>query len=261
MTKPLIAYLISALALTALFSCEHPYDEPPQVYIPGEMILDIADIYQIHQDSGDAYTFTEEYMLFATVVMDDATGNIYKEAYVQDSTGGINLYELSGSGLILVGDSVRINLKGVKIVDYSGKMELVFDEILHAENQIIVQATGKDIEPAEANLSDIIAGQYDCELVHIDSVQFADSELGNTYAEPNGSSSQNRIMENCFGEEIIVRSSDYADFAGDSLPQGNGDITGVITKFEYSGGDVAWQLLIRSTNEVHFDGLRCGESE
>ncbi|MFO7790734.1 MAG: DUF5689 domain-containing protein [Bacteroidales bacterium] len=250
-----------ALMVFGVVACVDDFDNPPVNKVPDNMKLNISDIYQIHADSGDNYQFTEDYMLYATVTMDDSKGNIYKEAYVQDSTGGINLYRLSSPGAVHTGDYVRINLNGAEVVDYNGKMELVFDDILDIETQIIVQKEDQEIEPAVTSIPDIISGEYNCELVKVTDVQFIEDDLNKTYADPDGSSAQNRNIENCDGQNIIVRTSDYADFARDSIPEGKGDITGIITKFQYSGGDVVWQLLIRSLDEVNLDGPRCGETK
>ncbi|MGC9332304.1 MAG: DUF5689 domain-containing protein [Bacteroidales bacterium] len=248
------------LMILGVVACVDDFDHPPLNTVPEDMKLDIEDVYQIYQDSGENYQFTEDYMLYATVIMDDSKGNIYKEAYVQDETGGINLYRLSTAGAVHTGEYVRINLNKATIVDYSGKLELVFDEILEIETHIVVQKENNNIEPAVTTIPEVMSGEYDCELIKLNDVQFAESELNNTYADANGASAQNRTLENCDGQSIIVRTSDYADFARDSLPKGNGDITGVITKFQYSGGDIAWQLLIRTTDEVNLDGPRCGET-
>jgi hypothetical protein len=251
-----------ALILLSFTACVDDYDEPPANTVPEDMKLNIGDVYQIYQDSGNNYTFEEAYMLYATVIMDDSKGNIYKEAYLQDSTGGINLYRLSSAGLVETGDVVRINLKDVVLTNYNGKMELVFDDILHAEERIIVQQHDQHIDPYQTSIEEIKTGVYDCELVSIDSVQFADGALGKTYANMNGSSAQNRTLENCSGQSIIVRTSDYSDFAGDSIPSGKGQITGVITKYSYPDSqDVIWQLLIRNTDEVIMNDPRCGEDK
>ena len=44
---------------------------------------------------------------------------------------------------------------------------------------------------------------------------------------------------------ILVRFSTYADFANETLPQGNIDIVGVLTRFrDY------WQFMLSSTNDI-----------
>jgi hypothetical protein len=55
--------------------------------------------------------------------MDDKSGNIYKSAYVQDVSRGINLHLMSSGGLY-VGDSIRIKLKGLVLSEYAGMMQI-----------------------------------------------------------------------------------------------------------------------------------------
>jgi hypothetical protein len=245
------------IVLAAFNSCELEPDTPPITEADPDMFLSVADIYQIHADSGDNYVFNKDYMLFATVTMDDSNGNIYKEAYVQDSTDGINLYRLSTAGLTRVGQKIRINLNGASIVDYSGKMEIVFDGILDASKNIIVQDNNAAIEPAEISISDLETNDYECKLVKIMDVQFADSELGKTYADAINHTTQNRILVDCNGNELTVRTSGYADFAADTVADGRGSIVGIATTFIGYTGTVTRQLIIRSIEEVRLDSTRC----
>jgi len=254
-----LAIKISVLiiVLAGLNSCELEPDTPPITEANTDLFLNIADIYQIHADSGDNYTFTDDYMLFATVTMDDSNGNIYKEAYVQDSTGGINLYKLSTAGLTRVGQKIRINLNGASIVDYSGKMEIVFDGILDASKNIIIQSNNAAIEPAEISIPDLETNDYECKLVKVVDVQFADNELGKTYADGVNNTTQNRILVDCNGNQLTVRTSGYADFAADTVAEGRGSIVGIATTFIGYTGTVTRQLIIRSIEEVQLDSTRC----
>lgn len=238
--------------------CDKELDRPPINVVDKSKILEIKDIYKIQADSGDNYLFTDDYMLYATVVMDDSSGNIYKEAYLQDSTGGINIFKISSAGALKEGDYIRLNLKGASIKNYSGKMELIFANILDFGKSMVVQKANQPIEPAVVTLADILTGAYNCELVTVTNVQFVDAQLNMTYANLGGTSSQNRNIVNCDGVTIIVRTSDYAEFANDSIPNGLGSITGIATKFINNSGVTAWQLLIRNPQEVLLTGPRCG---
>ncbi|MEA1874486.1 MAG: DUF5689 domain-containing protein [Bacteroidota bacterium] len=258
--QTILKIVISLVVLSGFVACELEYDTPPVNTVDEDKILNIADIYQIHADSGDNYVFTEAYMLYATVAMSDHTGNIYKEAYVQDSTGGINLYRLDYPGLVHIGDYVRINLKDVVVTYYAGKLELVFEDVEDCGNQIIVQDKEQSVEPIDITMDDLTTNAYDLLLVRFSNVQFADSELGLTYADINGTSAQSRTLEDCNGNSLVVRSSDYSDFANDTLPEGNGSIIGISTTYVNPyNGDTTRQLLIRTPDEVSFEGLRCDE--
>jgi len=137
-------------------------------------------------------------------------------------------------------------------------MELIFTNILDFGKSMVVQQKNVPIEPFVVTVEDLYTGDYDCELVTITGVQFVASDTVKTYATLGGTSNQNRTMEDCNGNEIIVRSSDYSDFAGDTIPSGMGNITGIATKYQYTGGDIVWQLIVRTPDEVLLDGPRCG---
>jgi len=259
MNKNVLLIISVFIAVTIFFvACDKELDTPPLKVVDPNKVLEIKDLYQIQADSGDSYVFTDDYMLYATVVMDDATGNIYKEAYLQDSTGGINLYKLSSAGATKEGDLIRLNLNGAEIKNYSGKMELIFSNILDFGKSMIVQQNNLSLEPFVISVTDLFTGEYDCELVTLTGVQFIAADTAKTYATLGGTSSQNRTLEDCDGQTVLVRSSDYSDFAGDTLPAGMGNITGIATKYQYTGGDIVWQLIVRTPDEVLLDGPRCG---
>jgi hypothetical protein len=253
--------ILAFVAVSVFTSCDRELDRPPIDVVDTAKILTIGDLYQIHADSGDEYTFVDDYMLYATVIMDDSSGNIYKEAYLQDETGGINLYKLSGTGIARVGQYLRINLNGASLKYYSGKMEIVFSAILDAGKNIVVQKEFEPIAPVEVTIADIRSAEFDCELITLVGVQFADSDTAMTYAVLGGTGSQNRNIVDCDGNSMIIRNSDYSLFAGDELPNGNGNMTGIITKYIYTGGDTAWQLLIRNPDEVLLNNPRCGSEK
>ena len=253
----IIPMFFAAVALVC--SCEKP-DVPAITELDKDHILTVSDIYKMHADSGDYYQFKDDYMLFGTITMDDSHDNIYKEAYIQDSTGGINLYKLGKAGLVKVGDRVRLNLKGGQIVNYSGKMEITFADVEDVSLQVILQEPNVPLTPEEVTMAQVIENPayYDCRLVKLNNVQFADTTL--TYAVENGSTTQSRNMTSCDGNTLVARNSDYADFAGQPLPKGSGSVVGIMTRYirtSNTGTNTTYQILIRSTEEVSMDGDRC----
>ena len=254
----IIPMFFAAVALVC--SCEKP-DVPAITELDKDHILTVADIYKMQADSGDYYQFKDDYMLFGTITMDDSHDNIYKEAYIQDSTGGINLYKLGKAGLVKVGDRVRINLKGGQIVDYSGKMEITFADVEDVSLQVILQEPNVPLTPEEVTMAQIIENPdyYDCRLVKLNNVQFTDTTL--TYAVEHGTRTQSRDMTSCDGNTLVARNSDYADFAGQPLPTGNGSVVGIMTRYFKSDSNgtttLTYQIIIRSTEEVSMDGDRC----
>ncbi len=257
--KKIISIIVPMFFATVALvcSCEKP-DVPAITELDNDHILTVADIYKMQVDSVDNYQFKDDYMLFGTITMDDSHDNIYKEAYIQDSTGGINIYKLSQAGMVKVGDRVRINLKGSHIVDYSGKMELSFVDVEDATLQVILQEPNVPITPEEVTMAQVVENPayYDCRLVKLNNVQFATSDTSLTYAVEHGSTTQSRNMTSCDGNTLVARNSDYADFAGEKLPKGSGSVVGIMTRYVRSE-TTTYQIIIRSIDEVKMENERC----
>ncbi|VXB38211.1 conserved exported hypothetical protein [Flavobacterium sp. 9AF] len=98
--------------------------------------------------------------------------------------------------------------------------------------------------------------QYLHTLVEFENVQFDDLSLGHTYFDRSLNASPtwtgtNHTIKDKFGNNIILRASEFATFAGDAIPSGNGKIRGVLTKY---GND--YQLMIRTINDVQLTNDR-----
>jgi len=239
-------FLLSIVLILSLFisvSCiDDKFDEPPQIIIPEGNVLTISQLRDMYNaNNGQSIKFFGDSSVYATVIMDDKSGNIYKNAYVQDATGGINLHVLSSGG-IYQGDSIRIYLKNLILGDYSGVLQL---DSVDIDNNIIKQKTQVEIQPKDVLISEINTGNYQSQLVKLNNVQFMESELGKTYADSANKVTKNRMLEDSLGNTIIVRTSGYANFANEPIPEGRGSLIAVVSEYN---GDM--QLYIRSTDEV-----------
>jgi hypothetical protein len=91
-------------------------------------------------------------------------------------------------------------------------------------------------------------------LIEFDIVQFTDASAGKKYYDPSVNSiggATNHLITDVEGNTIIVRVSEYADFAGDVIPNGSGKIRGVLTKFNND-----FQFMIRTINDVNLSNDR-----
>jgi len=242
---PILLLLSFTLVFTGCIKNE--FDEPPVRTIPVGNIKTIAEIRALFQ--GQPVKITEDWSLYAVVTMDERSGNIYRSAYIQDQTGAINLH-LNSAGGLYQGDSIRLYLKGTVISDYSGMLQI---DSVDVDEHVVKQATLVDVVPQTVTIQELTTGFYQARLVRLDSVQFKTSELGQTFADPVLLYSENRMLEDCDKNEIIVRTSGYANFAGELLPEGRGSLVAVVS--EYSGD---LQLYIRSYAEIDMTGPRCG---
>lgn len=230
------------LATTLLFtSCEKDFDAPPVKELPIGNIITVADLRAmwVNQD----VKITDDLSLFAVVTMDERSGNIYKESYIQDETGAIDLRLLSSGGLY-EGDSIRIYLKGTVLSKYNQMLQL---DSVDVDNNVVKQATLKNRTPELLSSISQITAAHQAKLIRLDNVQFSSADLGQTYANAVNQQSQNRMLQDANGNQIIVRTSGYANFAGDTIPSMNGTFIGVVSQYN---NDL--QLLIRDPKELAF---------
>ena len=242
MKKALYLTIIFSLILTA---CKKELDHPPIQSLSDKNIVTLKTLINLYQ--GTPITITDTLSVYATVTMDELEGNIYKNIYVQDATGAINV-RLESSSNFYVGDSVRINILGATLDNYNGVMQL---DGIDPETNIVLQANDKPITPKTLTIDQIDTNLVN-QLVHLKNVQFSAADLSTTYADGASQSSQNIMLEDCYGNAIILRTSGFANYANDSVAKGNGSIIAIVDRFN---DDL--QLKIRSVEEVKMNGERC----
>lgn len=240
--------MVSALAF-GLFSCvDNDFDNPPVPTIPEGTVITLEQMKELCPP-GTVYRFEEDRSLYAVVAMDDKSGNIYKSSYVQDKTGGINLF-LKASGGLYQGDSVRIALKGLRLNWYQNLLQL---DTVDVDKNIVKQKTLVDVAPKVVTIAELKSGIYQSQLVKLENVQFIGTDTAKTYADAAGLVTENRMLEDASGNQVIVRTSGYAKFAGSNVPNGSGSLIAIASQYR---NDI--QLFIRSTSEVDMDGERLG---
>ncbi|MCC5922344.1 MAG: choice-of-anchor J domain-containing protein [Crocinitomicaceae bacterium] len=240
--------LIIILAVLIISSCrKREFDEPPIKEIPVGNILTIQELRDLFQ--GESIRFEDDFSVFATITMDDRNGNIFRNAYAEDETNAILLRTRFPGGLF-VGDSVRIALKGTTLTSFNGLLQL---DSVDVDRNIIKQATQRTFAPTVVTIADLINSDFQSRLVRLENVEFVSNDLSGTYANAATQQSLNRTLTDCNGNEIIVRTSGFADFAGQTVAQGNGSMVAIANEF-----NGVKQLLIRSIEEVKMNGQRCG---
>lgn len=214
----------------------------------------------------DTIRITDDIIIGGYVVSNDKEGNFYKELYLQDTSAGIAIM-LDDSYLYTrfkEGQLVYIKCKGLYLgKDGGGVLKL---GSLYTENgnisfgriqgrsfidaHLIASCTNKPIEAKKIKISDINDNMLH-QLIYIDSVQFIDEDIIQTYADGINKVSMSRTILDKKGNKVVLYNSGYAAFANDSLPKLNGRIYAVLGK--YSG---TYQLLIRNTKDVKFNNPR-----
>lgn len=225
-------------------ACKKEYPEPPIQDLPIGTVYTISDILAMEPGT----VFTEDASVYGIITADEVSGNLYKAAFMQDRATGkaIELYLNAVSGL-RIGDSVRIYLKDVTYAMYNNLPQLSNFE---ADGHIVILANNKPIEPTLTTIANINAGQHLAGLVRLENVKFTEQ---NTFADPNTYGNRTLADPTDYSQTVIVRTSNYANFANDSLPQGTGNLVAIASVYNST-----WQLYIRSAKELEFDGYTPG---
>ncbi len=220
-------------------------------------IEELKDLY-----TGELTLIEDDVVIKGTVIANDKSGNYYKTIVIQDSTAGLPIsldaYELHN--LYHVGDLIYVKCKGLYIGTYGGEIQLgadyngsvgrIAEPVI--KDYLIKSDGGIPIVPKEITIS-ALNGNLVNELVILKNVQFKRYNVGDTYGDVDLKEDKDTYVEDCNGNSMIVRTSGYADFAGDIIPEGNGSIIAVLTRYNST-----FQLKIRNVREVAMYSERCG---
>jgi len=266
----------SCLLLTAVFlsgGCKKDYDSPP-----GPADLDItpnatiAQLKAIHKTSGQLDAITDDLIISGIVTANDKSGNLYKEIYIEDSTGAIKIM-LDATGLYTnypVGRRVYVYCKGLYISDYNRLMQLgsrvvvsgvpSMEGILSSDIVKYVKAgsINNPVVPTTVTLGQLgtnMSDNYIGRLVKLEGYEVSVADTLKTWADTSAyRADQNINVQGCEANtKTIIRTSGYAKFAGLSVPRGNGSLTAIYTVYNSTK-----QFVIRDTADVQFKGPRCG---
>lgn len=253
--------LLAIGILISTFSCRKEYDSPPVQNLPVGNILTIEELKAFRDSVGAAYTFTEDYSVYATATTDETSGNFYKEVYVQAGSDAIQLRLVNAGGLY-EGDSIRIYLKGTTIDIYRGMFQL---DGVDVDNNIIKQATGKHVAPALRTITTINPDADRGLLVTFEDVEFEQASMGATWSNSVTQSDVNHNILNCNLNSLIVRTSGYANFADEIIPTLNGSLTGIVGIYTTETNPSLFttldlQIYVRDTESANFTTARCTSS-
>lgn len=244
-TSILKSATIAVIASTLLIACEKEFDTPPVQSLPAGSVLTIQELRDLFQ--GSEVHFDSSMSVYGVITADESSGNLYKSVYMQDHTAAINL-RLVYSGGLYQGDSIRVYLPGTILSSYNGMLQL---DSVDVDNNVVKQAVNIIKEPELVTIAQINSSKQ-AKLIRLEEVEFAVSEIGQTYSDPVNQSTVNRTLVDCNGDQVLVRTSGYANFAGVDIPLYNGDFVAVVSEFQ---GDM--QLYIRDINEIALIGARC----
>jgi hypothetical protein len=261
--KLLMAVIIIAASGT-LSSCKKSFDNPPGPADPAIVAnTSVAALKAMHTSSGAYNIITTDIIISGVVVADDKSGNLYKQLFIEDATGGLQILLDANSlyGSYPVGRKIFIKCNGLCISDYNGTMELGVKATVAGlpslegipanviDKYVFGGSLGNPVVPhvvTYAQLTTNMQDRYLGTLIQLDN--FAFTNLNTTYSDTSAyKSTVNLDIKNCSGQTITVRTSAYANFAGQQVAQGRGTIYAIYTTF-----GATRQLILRDPSDVKF---------
>ena len=264
--------LLNIIFLLILVSCvqDEDFSVPPlECNDPNlSQTISAEDLYK--NSSSSAKLYENDDVIIGYVVSSDEGGNIYKNISFVDSDGnGFNMAvdKYDTYTFYEPGRKVYINLKNLYTqIDFGGLEigelynntqigrvpELLIEDYIKRSCEVIDEETLVH----KISLADI-SDDYLFSLIEVDNVQFKDDEVGeNFYSSSNElGGATNRYIVDDKGYEIIVRTSSFADFANNPLPEGSGKIRGILTRYNDD-----YQLFMRSESDISMSGDRSTEN-
>ena len=216
--------------------------------------------------NGSYEQFEELTQIKGVVTGNDVQGNLYSQVAIEDGTGSMIICIAQGGlyGQMQVGREILIELKGLYIGGY-GQQPEIGTPYTNANGRTYVSRMSraiwqqhykllgmKSVSPADFDKTKLGDANYMKEncgrLMTIRGVKFQGANGKKVYAadkDKDAANSVNRSLQGISSNQLVVRTSTYADFAKTPLPQGEVDITGIFTRYNNT-----WQVLIREESDV-----------
>ena len=240
----------------------------------GEVQLITIDQLKAQFISDDEATeITSEIAVKGYVSSSDATGNFYKEFFIQDAAQDatsaikISLNQVDSYNQFNMGREVYIYLKDLYLgeanggdgvytiggaMNSDGEVEaLTANEVpmylFRSENSYTI------VPKVVSALSSNDVGIF----VTLNDVEFTTSGVGQPYVSPTDDYDTQRTIQRCTGfnySTFLMETSAFASFKNEILPSGGGSISGVVSK-DYYGDNLV--LALNTSDDVLMDGSRC----
>jgi hypothetical protein len=274
-----IHILLATLLFSTLFSCINSdnYDVPNLSGECSDLTATITVPALIATSTTTYQKYIPNDIIEAFVTSSDEGGNFYKSISLVsvDGTRGfsmpIDAYNLFNK--YEPGRKVYVNLKDRYFVTENGAMVLgslynngtpailTDDEVGRISGVeyegIIKRGCTKVNENTLVNNLTILATLNNAnlnKLIELDNVQFTDASIGKKYFDATlnnlGGATNHEIVDQ-FGNKIIVRISEFANFSTKPVSNKSGKIRGVLTKFGST-----FQFMVRTENDIKLTNPR-----
>lgn len=267
-----IPALLALMAIVFISSCrKDDFDTPPAGGSDPDLTANTT-IAQLKAGYvvGNFDSIDTDIIISGVVIADDKSGNFYKTIVIQDSTGGIAI-RIDVSDYYTqypIGRRLFVKCKGLWLGDYNELIQLggyvdnsnpsqpSVEPIPYTlvDNFLFPGVYNINVAPKVVTIPQLLSNMdfYQNTLIQLNQVEFDEPDTGKTYADMVLQQSSNLVINNCSGGSIELRSSNYATFGGDNVPNGNGSLVSVFSVF---GSDA--QLYIRDVYDVIMDTTRC----
>ena len=174
-------------------------------------------------------TIDQDLRIRATVTTHAETKQLPFAGYhhIQDAEGNALVLIVpkgKGEGALQFGDEVTAKLKGAKISNYKGTIQL---QVSHAQMSIV---PNKPIEPIETTLAEIVAGKHPNQYVRVKDVQFVKPDVP-FFDSASAPSTRHKLVDKS-GNEAELDVWKTATFGEEKVPSGSGSITAVVTVYK-----------------------------
>jgi hypothetical protein len=252
--------IIAIFAAVLMQGCDLEQDVAPMPSFVGESNTTIAELLAMHEigtaDSYDSIPVGSNIVITGVVTTSDEWGNNYKYINIEDETGAIQI-KINSTALYnkyKIGQRVYVKCDGLVIGDYrklpqlgmwaNGQMQPIpsFKTYLYIfPDGAPVPRRNPIVMKTIPNANDIPETNFN-RLVRLEGATFVEGGVAN-FSEANAATSRDIKMAD--GTTIVLRTSNYATFASEILPEGTGNITGILTRFNSTV-----QIVINGTHNL-----------
>ena len=270
-------YIIIAFACAIMASCmDNGWDIPGtdgseygNQAVTETNLVSIAKLKQKYATviyNGSYEKFKEPTQIKGVVTGNDVQGNIYNQIAIEDGTGSMIICVAQGGmyGQLQVGREIVVELQDLYIGSY-GQQPEIGTPYTNKNGRTYVSRMPRSLWQSHFKMLDLkstspmefdktMLGNADylkenCgRLMTIKGVKFQGANGKKVFAadkDKDAANSVNRSLQGISSNQLVVRTSTYADFANKPLPQGEVDITGIFTRYNNT-----WQVLIREESDI-----------
>ena len=270
-------YIIIAFACAIFTSCmDNDWDIPGtngseygNQAVTETNVVTIAQLKQKYATviyNGSYVQFTEPTQIKGVVTGNDVQGNIYNQIAIEDGTGSMIICVAQGGmfGQLQVGREIIVELQDLYIGSYGQQPEIgtpytnkngrtyvsrMPRSLWQSHFKMLSMKSVSPVEFDQTKLGNTDYMKENCgRLMTIKGVKFQGANGKKVFAadkDKDAANSVNRSLQGISSNQLVVRTSTYADFANKPLPQGEVDITGIFTRYNNT-----WQVLIREESDI-----------